>query len=383
MAPVVFPILKDIVWISFVFVSLLYLLMKEMKRPPALRICSSGRRRIFCIVVFFCLYLATATVHFIHKHPLDILQHNIRNTFWYSPIILLLPLYLRDNADLIKVVRFLVFNGVIIALFGIFSRFVKPESLLLDNRVLSTLGNPNNLAFFLNILIFLTLSRILLEKKAGKVLTLLVLLFVVCVLLTISLTNILALLCGGVLLFLLTRKVKRGVGIFLFTGVSVIVLFHLGLLDGIVLKYDRMLDKSTTSRSYYGRVQQAQEIVEFLKNGSLASVAFGDFGLEQYKRYDSQYWNILRNDGLIALTGFLLIFLGAIRVGLKKAAIFAKTREYELSAILTGISVSLLTVVIVSFNGTAFLNRFPLNFFMYFLIGAVILVAVPRGKTVP
>lgn len=379
MAPIIFPILKDLVWISFVFLSLLYILMKKIKGTLALTICRSGRRHILCIGAFFCLYLATATVHFVHKYPVDILQHNIRNTIWYSPIILLLPLYLRDNEDIGKVVRFLIFNGVIIALFGIFSRFVKPESLLLDgNRVLSTMGNPNNLAFFLNILFFMTLSRLLLEKIMSKKLILLLLLFIACILFTISLTNVLALLLGTALIFLLTHNLKRGVAVFLFMCVLGLVLLNVGFLDGIVLKYNDMFDNTSTLRSYFGRIQQAREIGEFLKNANLGSIAFGDFSLERYRRYDSQYWNILRNDGFLILCLFLLVFLSVIYTGFVKSRCLLRDSDLELAAITLGITISLTTTLLISFSGSPFLNRFPLNLLTYLFIGIILFVRVPR-----
>jgi len=381
-APVIFPILKDIVWIVFGFVSLLYIIMRNVKSSRGYSISRSYKNSALFILVFFYLYLVIAMTHFLHKNPVDVLQHDIRNIIWYSPVIFFLPYYISDNNDVKRVFKFLIFNGAIISAFGVITKLLNLEFLLHDkHRVLSTMGNPNNLAFFLNILIFTTLSKILLEKKMNKALMLLLLLFIVCVLFTVSLTNILALLFGGALIFLLTHRLKREIGIILFISVLGFVLLNFGLLDRILLKYNQMLDKSSTSTSYYGRIQQAQEIGEFVRSENITSIAFGDFSLERYRRYDSQYWNILRNDGLILLICFLLIFVNVIRMGLRKADIFAKRREYELAAILTGISVSLLTVMIVSFNGTPFLNRFPLNFFMYFLIGIVILITSPQKRT--
>lgn len=374
-APVIFPVFKDIVWIGFGLISVLLIIMKNMNASREYLINKSYKNSALFILVFFYLYFAVAITHFSHKNPVDVLQHDIRNIIWYSPIIFFLPYYINDNNDVRKLFKFLIFNGVIISTFGVITKLLNLEFLLHDkHRVLSTMGNPNNLAFFLNILIFITLSRILLEKKMNKKLTLLLLLFIVCVLFTISLTNILALLLGLSLTFLLTCRLKRGIGIILLMSVLGFILLHFGLLDRIILKYNQMLDKSSGSKSYFGRIQQAREIGEFLKNENLISIAFGDFSLERYKRYDSQYWNVLRNDGLFLLVGFLLIFVSVIRKGLRKADAFTRKRDYELAAILMGISVSLLTVTIVSFNGTPFLNRFPLNFLTYLLIGLTVLV---------
>jgi O-antigen ligase len=375
MAPTIFPVLKDLVWISFAFISLLFIIMANVKASKRYPISKSYKSRASLILIFFYLYFVIAMTHFFHKNPVDVLQHDIRNIIWYSPIIFFLPYYIHDNDDIRKIFKFLIFNGAIIGVFGVLTKLLNLEFLLHgEYRVLSTMGNPNNLAFFLNILIFTTLSRLLLEKKVNKVLMLLLLLFIVCVLFTVSLTNILALLLGTALIFLLTHKLKRGVGIVLFISVLGFVLFNFGFLGEIVLKYNDVFDKTSTSSSYYCRIQQVQEIGEFLKNENFGSIAFGDFSLERYRRYDNQYWNILRNDGLILLICFLLIFISIIRMGLRKAGTLAKRREYELSAVLMGTSVSLLTILIVSFNGTAFLNRFPLNFLLYLLIGLTVLI---------
>lgn len=373
--PVIFPVFKDIVWIGFGFVSLLYIIMKNLKDSKRYPTSKSYRNSALFILAFFFLYLTIAILHFSHKNPLDILQHDIRNVICYLPIIFFLPYYVNDNNDVRKLFRFLIFNGAIISAFGVITKLLNLESLLHSKqRVLSTLGNPNNLAFFLNILIFTTLSRILLEKKMNKKLILLLLIFIMCVLLTISITNILALLVGVFLTFLLTHRLKRKIAIILLISVSGFVSFKLGLLDRTIDKSNRMLDKTSGFISYHGRIQQSHEIGRFLTKENPASVALGDFSLKKYKRYDSQYWNILRNDGLLLLICFLLIFVNVIRMGLRKANSFVKKGECELAAILMGISVSFLTILIVSFNGAAFLNRFPLNFFIYLLIGLTLLV---------
>jgi hypothetical protein len=327
--------------------------------------------------------LIVAISHFSHKEFIEVFQHDIRNIIWYSVIIFLLPCLLRSNKDIKAIFRFLIINAAIISVFGIATK-LSGENYLLHSgyRVLSTLGNPNNLAFFLNVIFFIVLSKLFFERKKNKRLVFLAGLYLFCMILTISLTNFLSFLLGlsMLALFVLAKKPKKvSISIFLI-GIFIFILFNSGFFGRVLDKYDRMLDKSSVSTSYYGRIQQAEEVLTYFKESKISYIIFGDFSLSKYKRYDSQYWNLFRNDGLLVLILFLLVFFQNIRIGIIKGRSLMKNKEYELGSILIGISVALLTTVLINFNATALINRFPLNFFIYFFMGIVILAETSNQK---
>lgn len=371
----IFPILKDIVWIGFIFLSLIYVLLCETKNVKKYKAEKDYKKKILFILTFFILYFCIALLHFSHKKPMEILQHDMRNIVWYCPIIFLLSYFIKDNYEVRKLFKFLLVNGIIISIFGITTKLLNKEFLLWSgDRVLSTLGNPNNLAFFLSILFFITLSKILLEKKTKIKSLLLLALFFICIIMTISLTYVLSLMLGTLLTFAIIRRSKLTMAVILIMSLSIFALFRFGFLQEIAYKYEKMMLRDSTSTSYYGRIQQVQEIKKFLKEGNSADIMFGDFDLDGYRRYDSQYWNFLRNNGLFLLCYFLIMFAYIIYVGIKKATYFVKRKENDLAAILVGCSVTFLTVVIVNLNVTAYLNRFPLNLLTYFMVGIIVLV---------
>lgn len=373
-APYIFPVLKDIVWIIFIFLSLIYVFIKETKEIKIYKASRFYNKNLLFVYGFFSLYLIVAVLHFSHKDFLEVIQHDIRNIIWYSPIIFLLPYLIKDNNDIKKIFRFLIFNGVIISIFGIVTKFLGKEFLLHGGyRVISTFGNPNNLALFLNILIFIILSKIFFEKKKNRKLIIFLGLFLLCLIFTVSLTNLLAFIIGILIFFLLMIKNKKGIIVILSISIFSFILFSFGFFDNILYKYERILEPNSSLSSYSGRVQQFYEVIDYSEKTNLSSLLFGDFSLKRYHRYDSQYWNILVNDGLILLIYFIFLFLYIIYLGFKKANYFLKNNEYELASIFMGISIALLTVLIVDFYFTAYLNRFPFNFLIYFFIGIILL----------
>jgi len=374
-APLFFPILKDFVWLIFICMAFVYILMCGKKGVRTHKVDRYYDGRVLFILAFFLLYVCVALLHFLHKNPLDVLQHNIRNLIWYSPIIFVLPYLVKDNYEIKSIFRFLLVNGIVICVIGITTKFLNREFLLWGgDRVLSTLGNPNNLAFFLSILFFIILLRILITRKIKTSSLLLLGIFLICILMTISVSYVLSLPVGVLLAFVVSRRLKPSMGLIFLGSLTILVLFKVGFFSELVHKYNRMMAKDSTSTSYYGRIEQLQEMRKFITDADLVDIVFGDFGLERYRRYDGQYFNFLRNDGLLLLLYFLLMFIYVVYVGIRKAKRFIEQKEYDLAGILMGCSVALLTILIVNLNVTAYLNRFPLNFLVYLLIGIIILV---------
>jgi len=349
--------------------------ISELKGAKKYAIDMRYKRDALFVMSFFCLYFLIAALHFYNRNALGILQHDIRNIIWYSPIILFLPYYIKDNNDVRRLINFIIYNGALIGIIGLISKLFNIDFILYDEgRVLSTLGNPNNLAFFLNILIFVILSRILVEKRINKKFILALGIFILCAFLTLSLGGVLSLFVGTILVLLLTQKIRRGAYVISFMVIFGMVILNFGFLDGTIVKCYQVTDRNSDCTSLYGRTQQFQEIWRVLRSEDIICIALGSFKLETYKKYDSQYWNIFRNNGLLLLIYLLVIFSYVIRIGVRKAKCFIHAGDTELGGSLLGISAALLSMLIVSFNLTAFLNRFPLNFLIYLIIGLVLMI---------
>jgi hypothetical protein len=153
-----------------------------------------------------------------------------------------------------------------------------------------------------------------------------------------------------------------------------IALFHgTKLSEDLQTKVSHIQGKAEI-RTYWNRKRQIEEIGYFLTEHSALDALFGDFTIDHYERYDSQYWNLIRNDGLLVALYFVAVFLFVTFMGIRKAKAFIVRKQYEIASILLGISISMLAMLIVNLNGTAFLNRFPLNLMVYMLAGIIMLI---------
>jgi len=134
------------------------------------------------------------------------------------------------------------------------------------------------------------------------------------------------------------------------------------LLD--IVKNEDGFKIETRKTNLTHRFNQYIEYFNFIRNRKIVDFLFGDFIFEKYRTHDSQHLNLLRNSGLIYWLIISFFFIFPIYNGLKN--IFNKTMI--VSDLYKIILIYMILVYFISFLTTAYLNRFPLNFFFYLML---------------
>ncbi|MFC2075720.1 hypothetical protein ACFLT7_01430 [candidate division KSB1 bacterium] len=382
LAPVYVTVIRDIVWIIFILISVvIYFTNREFY---SFRDRYDPYNRLFKYVFFGLayLYVIVVFVHLTHKSYFDILQHELRNTLMYSLIILLYPIWIRNNEDLSKLIRIILYSGVAAALFGIATGLFMPD-LTWRGRVISTLENPNTLGFFMNMIMFITLS-LLLSGVLSKKWWIAFALFLFCLVMTFSFQNYIACVLGLVMVFVIKRKWKSLIDIpsvLLFIAAVVMVYISSGYADTLFIRLRHLLPVAGFQQgAAFSRIEQFTQFLGFIADSSVVSLLFGDFSLVRYARYDSQYYNFFINNGFLVPSMIFVYFAFIALLGYIKYVRLAKKRDRTNAAIVLGSGLTLMVALVVQFFFTAFLNRFPLNFFFYLNMAIIIYMKTDTGE---
>jgi len=388
---------------DFVYIFLLTFLLKKTFFHKSFSIPTEYSRFIKTFFILMGAYLILVLIHLINKSPLEIAHHEVRNIILYSLFLPFLPILLTNNRDIFCLAKILLAIGVLEALFGIITYFLPFKQMTLNGRVMGTLGDPNNYAIFLTLCMLLTAA--LWDKFKTLKSFLLFAVYLPAFIFANSITGLVTLICGLFMVFLFKKGFLKAlllsaILLYLITSFSWINkqftqqrynlfeysdrylifkinvvtygkfqdIFYLGLgkksLDRELRAFESF--KSAAWRTIKIRGEMYTSLLDYLEKKSIGKLLLGDFTAEQYKKTDSQYINFLENTGIASALIFILIFVNGAYQGLKSYKRHGSATTLALAAFI-------ISMISVAFLGAAFLNRFPINFFLYLSLGIIFL----------
>lgn len=380
--PLAWAISRDLIWLLFLFITVLIHYKQKNTTEKETYEAWEGYRR-FCVylILAYVSYALISLSHLTHKNYIDILHHDFRNIMMYMPIIFFMPVWITSSADIKKYVNTFLFLGGIVSIFGIISKALPYPFLTWDGRTVSTLSDPNNLAFLLNLMIFILVSKISLSTTYSKKSLLGLLVFLIALSLTDSLTIFASFFLGILLIMvILRRRLVFNLSIILLM-LFLIFSSHIGNLFPST-KENRAVkllkNKGEDLPSIRIRIGQNKEFFNFLSVAPFYDKMLGDRALTEYKTHDSQYLNIIRNNGILTFILLFTLFFSLIPISYAKYKLFLVSGDIHSGSLCIAFSAFMITTLFVSFNSTAFLNRFPLSFIFYFFSGLIVFMR-PKG----
>jgi len=361
----------------------------------------------FSILIF--VYLVVVLTHLFHRDPKGIMQHDIRNIALYSFFLPFLPVIFEKGEDLELLSKNLLYGGIVMSVLALMTFYVEPFRRTWEGRAFATMNTPNILAAFIALCIFIVVGRW--ERLGHKKSLLFLLVYLVSFVMTNSLTVFLIIIFGLFFLFIFKFGFWRAVQcscfaffimVFLSISLKVIENFDYYGIRGAISQFDRperyLVDKldNITNGKFYNvilpgvntekndkkirtyTVRRSQLIAlakgEILTDLSykganlkyISCLLFGDYDSHNYRKFDSQHYNLMANSGIISVLIFLFIFGWGVLEGIQL------WRKSKVSLVLP-FSIFILSMIIVGFIGVAFLNRFPINFFLYLSLGIIFL----------
>lgn len=391
-------ILRDCVWFGF----LLYMGIKVKMSNYFSQLWKSEYGRF--LKVFVCLggiYFVIVLTHLTHRDFREVVQHDLRNILSYSLILPFLPFIFKKKEDLNSLINTFLQIGMVLSLFGIVTRYVAPDLFSWNGRITATMGDPNNLALFLSLCLFILISR---WRSLGSLKS--VVYFIIYSFAFVLSNSIVAFgtfFLGLIVLLVLKTKLLKSIAIFI---LIFYVLISFSFLTKMIenpevplghiatTTYDAdwyLIDKlNNISKGRFSNfflfgmnfpsdapissLTHRLDQIEYMNSRDINYMVFlfGNFELKEYARFDNQYFNFFVNAGVISAIIFSGFFMWGVLLGVKNYFYLKKTgKDSDLLSL--PLSVFLLAVVLVGFNGTAFLNRFPINFLLYLSLGIIFL----------
>jgi len=361
------------------------------------------------VSVLISIYLVIVLTHLFHRDSKGIMQHDMRNIALYSFFLPFLPVIFEKNEDLELLIKNVLYGGIVMSVLGLITFYIEPFRGTWEGRAFATMNTPNILAAFLALCMFIVVGRW--ERLGHKKSLLFLSVYLVSFVMTNSLTVFLTINFGLFFLFIFKFGLWRGVlcscfAFFMMVSVSISLkaadnFNHYGIKGSILECYGPsryLVDKldNITSGKFRGVVlpetnpkkeyelirgytMRRLQLIALVKGEIFADTSykganlkyiscllFGDFSSHKYRKFDSQYCNLMANSGIIGLLIFLFILgWGAwegIRLWLKNKVSLAPP-----------FSIFILSMITIGFSGIAFLNRFPINFFLYLSLGIIFL----------
>ncbi len=386
-APTWIFLLKDILWIGICFLMVVRALYAGARATPGPVYVSRGNNRTaMLLAACFLFFLAVSFSHLTHQEPTLLLLEDWKNLALYASVAFLLPLWIREEGDVRGYVSLLLALGVAESVCGWLNRALLP-AYTLGGRVIGTLEHPNHLGFFLAMILLLMTSKLLLSQRRGRALWYVgIASCLAATLLTYSLGAFVTLGAGLAVLAVASRKLERLGWVLLIMGLTAASMAAGGLLQPAYEKTELAIASAAQpsiaaaagSTTVSGRLAATQDVLAYMKQASVPDLLFGDYSLTVRKDYDSFWWTLARNDGLLVVLLFILLFLAIAGVGFRKYRAFRKQENDEMAWIMLGSATFVLVASAISFHITSYLTKFPLQFYFYFLCG-VILVANPNS----
>jgi hypothetical protein len=376
-APIYVFLFKDALWMGICLWVVSHYLLARSKATRRNRYLWPGytRTAIFFFVVYYW-FLVVSFSHLMHQDPLLLLREDLKNVLLYALLVLLLPHWINSERDIQRFVRLLLFLGVIEGVLGLLNYFYMPDYTL-EGRILGTLEHPNHLGFFLSIVLLMIIAKMLVEKRVSWLWYGAILVCLVAMVLANSFGAYVTVICGVCLMILLTRGLAGFILNLPALGITLAVLYVTGLLQIVIDKTFFIFDKYSGSTTISGRVDAIQDMMTYLNQANVFELLFGDYKLALYKTYDSMWWILVRNDGFLIAGLIFILFLAIAMIGFRKYRLFEKQGNLKMASIMLGSATLVLVADLVSFNITAYLSKFPLHFYFYFLCG-IILIANPQ-----
>jgi len=358
--------------------------------------------------ILICIYLVVVLAHLFHRDLKGVMQHDIRNIAGYSFFLPFLPVIFKKSEDIELLIKNILYGGVVMSVLGLITFYIEPFRRTWGGRAFATMNTPNILAAFLALCMFIVMGRW--EKLGHKKSLLFLSVYLISFVMSNSVTVFLIVNFG--LFFLLIFKFGFWRGI-LFSGLTCFIMiflsmslkvadnFSYGIKNSILQCYstDRyLIDKvdSITRGNLYAlilpgkntwdrrepirgyRIRRSQ-LIAFAKGEIFAAtfskglnlkyiscLLFGDFSSDKYKKFDSQYYNLMANSGIVGMLIFLFLFGWGVWEGIKSWLNGGGDLALPFS-------IFVLSMIAVGFYGIAFLNRFPINFFLYLSLGIIFL----------
>lgn len=335
-------------------------------------------RPVSAVFLFYFFLFIVLLFGALHTNLSEFMQHNVRNMMMY---LLIIPVFFYvadsyDRAVTIKVSKIFLVMGTLLSLFGIGTLLFFDQELLWSGiRIYSLMGNPNTFGLFLIIPGLIATALIIqdVSTRLKIIMSLVIVLNSIALILTISFQSVISYIFALCLLVFLFKGRK------IIAPLTVIFLFLAALFYFIYEYYYTFIDfiffklEDPTSTSITGRIEQLHYVIDRLKD--IRNWPFGVFSLKEYMLYDSQYYNIIINNGLIALFLYLAPPFLVILLGLKyKKTVIDKEDPWLVSMYMSSI-VFLIVTLMITANLTAFMQRYPINLY-YFLFLAIILHSV-------
>lgn len=388
--PWYFLILRDLIFIGF----LTYL--TYMTKSYIVKLYShlpNYKKFLKWFSILISIYLAIVFIHSFHKEIRDILQHYIRNIVFYSLVLFFLPAIFKSNKDFDLLLKNILYAGVILSLLGILTRYISTDNLTWDGRIISTMADPNNIAVFISLCIFIIIAQ---WNYIGHIKSILfITIYLIAFVIANSITAF-AVANFGILIILLLKSGKwKGIALWLIIFYIMIALsLSIKAIENpnntieYLLKHSAqenryIVDKlNNVTRGKFYRIflfgfetHVSSDIIKSLSIRqaqisfpavTVLSIMIGDLDTIKYVTFDNQYLNFIANSGIISVFIFLSIFSWGLYEG------FKYWFKYKDNIILP-FSIFILTMLIFGFNGAAFLNRFPINFLLYISLGLIFL----------
>lgn len=401
---------RDIVWLGFVT----YLICCVKRNSFWHQLWMSGYGKFLKIFTVLCgIYLIIVLSHLNHRDMREIIQHDIRNILSYSLILFFLPFIIQKKEDIYSLMNTFLKVGIVLSLFGIVTRFMGLDFLTWRGRVVSTMSDPNNLGIFLSFCILIVVATW--ESLGIRKVVSYFLIYSLALVLTNSITAFLAINFALFIILLLKKGWIKGFAIFfaafyIFICLSFVskIVENPGKLSNNFFRETYNTDKylidrldniskgrfvkwfvfgmdypiqEDTIRSLTYRESQFSAFIMGHKNIAVKEIEgtnklltfFGNFELKQYATFDNQYFNFLFNAGIVSTLIFFSLFTWGVVRGIKNYLNFHKVNK-DLAELSLFFSIFLLTMILVAFNGAAFLNRFPISFLIYFSLGMIFLI---------
>lgn len=324
-------------------------------------------------LIFLAAVLVIGVLHIPHTSLVDYLHYSVRNLFFYNLFLFLnLTSYIeikKFSAFHEKLFMFILYLGLLfftLQKLGVRNPFGFHEWMWEKNRLITSWLNPNSLGFYMIFYLFYFYFR---ENKVSILLGLIA----ATIFLSGSLTAIIGVVFFIVYLsfkFLKSKKLKASyvVIISILTPVFIYLIITLGALDYILFKIDILfIQKSKVHTSVSTRVQNIEDLINYLSIDNIVSILFGDFNTNNYRRLDSQYLNVFYNYGLIGLMSYIFFQLAIIKELFKYPSLYSKA--------FIAFSIWL---YFIAFNLTAYLYR-P-NLVIFYSIMLVFVIDIGRNK---
>lgn len=391
-APLVIVILKDIVFVIFLYFFYIYLFTRAAKLRKIMHFTSDYcySRLYFIIRVFFVFYFCVSVLHFFNVSTARVIQIHFRNILMVFLIIpITLEFYALKKINLKTIFNIIKIWTIIGALITI-GLFILPKSIT-GNRIygvsslISVVENPNSSGFVFNVGILIYIAELTYVKYKKVVFIkkfIILLVLVLALMLCISLSGVVVFVFNLFVIFIVekkSRKLIRRLILLLGIGLIVIILYLQIDLSNIFYKVEKLFNILVLSEqidysrgSFSGRLKNLDTIVDFLRNADLGEILFGNFS--GIKTFDSSYYFILYNSGILILIFFIYLNWTFINKSFRLFVWGDKKNKIYYFLIF-----SFILMFMVYSLFTAYFVRVPINAFI-FLCYALCIILVKENR---